>query len=687
MRHVKIFYKHIDYFFNNNHITSIMAGALLILLITFAVTVSASEYYVAPNGSSSFPGTREAPWSLNKANNSLKPGDTAILVDGDYTGTPIAPIRSGQAENYITYRAENKHGAVFHDITELPESRGPVAIYVSGKAYIEVDGIRVRDVKRWVMGVKSHHITITNGHFENSTGWINCRFEENGDGIRIINNYFQEGTDLVSLDGGDGHYVEGNYFGDATHTGLVLLGVQRSVVRKNFMTNRRWRCMEVESQRHEPYRHSKYNLIEKNIFDYSPCKSIQYAGNYSILRRNIFRRSLDGMGWANYLGSAKTPEAWHDEHNRFYNNVITECGTNDIVLQLIEENNAKGIPVEESVSDAGYGMSYTTNLFNPPIPEYSDCAYGDNVVVNNIFYLNANTTNLSDKKGKKASPTTQVAFDWNATPEFGRFYYNNFFSGDPGADVFYFADAPYMNPPVPRNQSVVIFEQTYPEWASNNMEVDPKFIDPAQTDYHLQADSPCIDQGGPLTRAAAAGQGTQLEVQDALYFTDGYGLLEPDIIRVDTSCVKITGIDYETNTLTLEQEMSWQKDTPVYLDYRGSGPDLGAFEYGDTETGINPLNGSGKPDFFNLYENYPNPFNPETCIRYELSEPGHITLFVYNIMGQKIRTLCDHFQESGLHQVIWDGKDDRGNILSSGIYYYQLKKDEYKNMKKMMLIR
>jgi len=687
MKQIRIFCSTKNVHYKINYIPAIMVVSMLILLLNFPVKVSASEYYVSPNGSSSFPGTREAPWSLNKANISLMPGDTAILMDGNYTGTPIAPIRSGQAENYITYRAENKHGAVFYNIEQLPDSRGPVAIYVSKKAYIAVDGIKVRDVKRWVMGVKCHHITIANGYFENSTGWINCRFEENGDGIRILNNYFQEGTDLVSLDGGDGHYVEGNFFGDATHTGLVLLGVQRSVVRRNFMTNRRWRCMEVESQRHEPYRHSKYNLIEKNIFDYSPCKSIQYAGNYSILRRNIYRRSLMGMGWANYLGRAKTPEAWHDEHNRFYNNVITECGTNDIVLQMIEENKAKGIPVEERVSDDGYGMVYTTNLFNPPIPEYSDCAYGDNVVVNNIFYLNANTTNLSDKKGQKAAPTTHIAFDWNATPEFGRFYYNNIFSGEPGADVFYFADGPYMNPPVPRNQSVNVFEQTYPEWASNNMQVDPQFINPAASDYHLQPDSPCIDKAGPLTRAAAAGQGIQLQVVDALYFTDGYGLLEADVIRVDTIRVKITAIDYETNTITLENELSWQKDTPVYLDYTGNGPDLGAFEYGDTETGIKSFNESGKPDFFNLYENFPNPFNPETRIRYELSGPGHVVLYVYNIMGQKIRTLCDHVQRSGLHQVTWDGKDDTGNILSSGIYYYQLVHADQKNMKKMLLIR
>ncbi len=71
------------------------------------------------------------------------------------------------------------------------------------------------------------------------------------------------------------------------------------------------------------------------------------------------------MGWANYLGSAKTPEAWHDEHNRFYNNTIAECGTNEFVQNMVNENKAKGIYPAENTSTDGYGMTYSTNLFNP----------------------------------------------------------------------------------------------------------------------------------------------------------------------------------------------------------------------------------------------------------------------------------------------------------------------------------
>jgi hypothetical protein len=326
-----------------------------------------------------------------------------------------------------------------------------------------------------------------------------------------------------------------------------------------------------------------YNLIEKNVFDFSPTSGIQYAGNRSILRRNIFRRCLRGMNWSNYVGSNKgskkrSPEAWHDEHNRFYNNVIAECGGNDVVLKLIGEAKGKGIKVAERVAKAGFGMTFATNMFNPKLKGYDDCAYGDNISVNNIFYLNGNAAELTDKKGKMASRTAQVAFDWNATPEFGRFHYNMFFGGKPGVDTFYFCDAVYQKPREPRNRSVADFQKRYPTWATHNREVDPQFVDPAKGDYRLKATSPCVDGGGPLTRARSAGTGTELQVEDALYFCDGHGLADPDVIRIGTQTVKLVKVNYEANTLTLEKKITWRQGAPVRLDYKGKAMDVGAFE-------------------------------------------------------------------------------------------------------------
>ncbi|MCF6269800.1 MAG: T9SS type A sorting domain-containing protein [Melioribacteraceae bacterium] len=643
-----------------------------------------SQFFVAPDGLSSNDGTEASPWNIEKANSSLLPGETAILLDGIYTATPIAPVNSGTKGAYITYRAANKHLALFTNMNAITGSRGAVSIFINDKSYIAIDGIKVENVKRWVMGERSHHITLENGYFENGSGWINCRFEDIGDGMRIRNNHFTGGTDLVSLDGGSGHLVEGNFFGDASHTGLVLLGVQRSVVRNNVMLNRLWRTMEVESQRHEPYALSKYNLIENNYFDFSPVNSIQYAGNNSIIRKNVFRHSIKGMDWSNYLGSVRGPEAWHNEHNRFYNNVIAECGSNNIVNAIIEDNKLDGISVAGTVSSSGYGVTYLTNLFNPPVEGHDDVAYGDNIMVNNILYKNANTFQSS------SSSTTQLAFDWNATPEFGRYYSNNFYSGSIGSDVVYFVDGPSQNPSVLRNFTLLEFEQQYPDWATDNIEVDPQFVDPDDGDFELKEGSPVIDKGMALTKTTSAGAGTIITVEDALYFTNGYGIVAPDIIRINSERVKILNIDYEANKITIDQNTSWQQGDKIYFDYAGDGPDLGAFEYG-LITDIKESRKVGSIESYKLLQNYPNPFNPSTMIEYNLDEKANVRLEIFDTLGRKLITLVEEIKSAGTHQAIWDSKNRAGDNVSSGIYFYSFsvegKDFTAREVKKMVLLR
>ncbi len=93
------------------------------------------------------------------------------------------------------------------------------------------------------------------------------------------------------------------------------------------------------------------------------------------------------------------------------------------------------------------------------------------------------------------------------------------------------------------------------------------------------------------------------------------------------------------------------------------------------------------PSTFNLYQNFPNPFNPETEIRYNLPKGTNIQLTVYNLLGQRIRTLVNEYQNAGHKSIHWDGKDEKGIEVASGIYFYLLKGGEYKQSKKMILLR
>ena len=73
-----------------------------------------------------------------------------------------------------------------------------------------------------------------------------------------------------------------------------------------------------------------------------------------------------------------------------------------------------------------------------------------------------------------------------------------------------------------------------------------------------------------------------------------------------------------------------------------------------------------------MYQNYPNPFNPETTIKYQLPKTSKVTLTIYNILGQKIKTLVDEEKQTGYYSVKWDGTDDFGAKVSSGIYIYRM---------------
>jgi len=87
-----------------------------------------------------------------------------------------------------------------------------------------------------------------------------------------------------------------------------------------------------------------------------------------------------------------------------------------------------------------------------------------------------------------------------------------------------------------------------------------------------------------------------------------------------------------------------------------------------------------------LFGNYPNPFNPTTTIKYSLKENSKTSLVIYNSLGQKIKTLVDAPQASGLHTLIWNGKNDRGQQVASGMYFIKLSAGKFLQTKRMMML-
>jgi flagellar hook assembly protein FlgD len=96
------------------------------------------------------------------------------------------------------------------------------------------------------------------------------------------------------------------------------------------------------------------------------------------------------------------------------------------------------------------------------------------------------------------------------------------------------------------------------------------------------------------------------------------------------------------------------------------------------------------PQKLTLAQNYPNPFNPATTIRYEIParlEGFNMILKIYNNLGQEVRTLVNGAQEPGIKSIVWDGKNDLGQAVSSGIYLYRLRVGNEILTKKMLLLK
>ena len=93
------------------------------------------------------------------------------------------------------------------------------------------------------------------------------------------------------------------------------------------------------------------------------------------------------------------------------------------------------------------------------------------------------------------------------------------------------------------------------------------------------------------------------------------------------------------------------------------------------------------PADYNLFQNYPNPFNPATTISYSLPKVSHVTLKIYDLLGREVKTLVSSEQNGGLHRVQWNGDNNYGSKVASGIYLYRIEAGDFIVAKKMILLK
>mgnify|MGYP000639766858 FL=1 len=109
------------------------------------------------------------------------------------------------------------------------------------------------------------------------------------------------------------------------------------------------------------------------------------------------------------------------------------------------------------------------------------------------------------------------------------------------------------------------------------------------------------------------------------------------------------------------------------------------YKFVQTDSAID--DGDLKPNKFSLYQNYPNPFNPVTRINYDLLIKDNVTITIHDILGRHIKTLVNQIQPAGHRSVIWDATNDQGNLVSAGVYLYQIQAEGFVQTRKMVLLK
>jgi len=173
---------------------------------------------------------------------------------------------------------------------------------------------------------------------------------------------------------------------------------------------------------------------------------------------------------------------------------------------------------------------------------------------------------------------------------------------------------------------------------NNVIDADPEFVE--LVSFHLSEQSPCIGSG-----------------KDTVWFA---------------------GTVFENPLIDIEGQ---PRPRPA-----GEMPDMGAWE--DQNVVVTEIKDySGIPEAFSLERNYPNPFNPSTSIKYSIKKRSIVILRIYNIVGREVRTLVSGRETAGRKSVIWDGKNDAGKTVGSGVYVYRIQVGSFVQSRKMLFLK
>ena len=584
--------------------------------------------------------------TIQAAIDSASDGDMVLVADGIYTGTGNKELTWNGNEKHITVMSANGPDSCIIDLEG------------SGRAFTFISGLG--DDAIWITPEDViEGFTISNGSSSSYGGAIYCYYGYQNDVSPTISNcVFKNNT----ADYGGAITIDG---GSSTITNCVF---------------------------------------DSNSADYGGAVYIGSAGGDSgplFQNCTFLDNSADlhwnGQGGAFYLSNISTSANCRIWNNNFNGNSAPNGGA--IYFSTSSPDVTENLFTNNSASTNG-SVLYIFNYYGPTI---SNCTIANNT-----------------------GPEAVYCYGFNGTVE--PVFVNTIVRDDSSA--FAFDDTSQANPTI----SYCNLEGGFPITGTvggGNIDADPLFCNPDSGDYTLAENSPCVGTGEDGANMGTYGVGC-----GPYNFTPTeFSLTEPSnntAIMIDAS-----NVDNGSITFSWDESSDANDDLLLYL-MRAASAEIGnhgldtnatsfSVAYADiiedmiennvtvatlewtvhVTDGIDTLEANNAPftvtidggyamsvylesllpDKFAFHQNFPNPFNPVTTLRYDLPENSFVNVTIYDMLGRGIRTLVNTTQDAGFKSVIWNATNDFGKPVSAGVYLYQIQAGDFIQTKKMVLLK
>jgi len=262
---------------------------------------------------------------------------------------------------------------------------------------------------------------------------------------------------------------------------------------------------------------------------------------------------------------------------------------------------------------------------------------------------------------------------------------------------------------------LVSYSLTQEEWSGegNLVGINPEFSDPSNNDFSLQQSSPCIDAGtfdidgdgsddelfytglapdlGAHEWLIQAPQDLQAYPQDSSVILSWSPIAEVQYYQLDRASDESFSENLVQSFVTTNYFTDEDMEPGIEFFYRVSGYVGYWTNYSNTVSitieSLDLKNTNNVPNDFLIHQNYPNPFNPITTLRYNLLEDSHVSITVYDMLGNVVNNLINGNQSSGYRTIQWNATNNQGQPVSAGVYLYNIQAGNFVDTKKMILLK